>query len=627
MFFSGAISQIQIKIMKKNLLLLALAIGLWVNPAQAQTKKSEAVKVQIDLNQIVNDQVNVTLYAPKMQQDEVLFSIPKIIPGTYSIDDYGKFIENLTAYDASGKTLTVEKKDDNSWTIKNAKKLAKINYQVNDTYDIENTHKIFSPAGTNIEAGKNVIINTHAFVGYFSGYIENPYQVKVLHPENLWGATSMTDVDASTTSDVFETTRYAELVENPIMYAKKDVSTFTIQGMDILISVYSPNGTHSAESLTADMQRMMNAQKTFLGSFNANKKYSVLLYLSDMQNETDARGFGALEHPTCTTVVMPEAMGKAELAEQLKDVVSHEFFHIVTPLTIHSNEIHYFDFNNPKMSQHLWMYEGVTEYFANLFQVNQGLIDETEFFGRMAGKISNAARMDDQMSFTTMSANVLTEPYKEQYLNVYEKGALIGMCIDIIIREKSNGKRGILDLMQQLSAKFGAQKPFNDQELFGTITALTYPEVGEFLTTYVAGQTPIPYETYFAKMGVSKKVVQVAGNPFIKDQRPLITVNPATKEIIVLPASPLNSFFSVLGLEAGDILLAFNETPYNLDNIYDLIMSSEGWKQDDSITVNIKRGEKTMVIQGKVKLPTEDQDGYEATNQELNKLKEAWLKG
>jgi hypothetical protein len=613
--------------MKKNLLILALALGLWANTAQAQAKKSEVIKVQIDLNKIVNDQVNVTVYTPKMQADEAVFNIPKIIPGTYSVDDYGKFIENLTAYDASGKTLSVEKKDDNSWTIKNAKKLVKISYFVNDTYDTENTHKIFSPAGTNIEADKNILVNTHGFVGYFSGYNENPYQVKITHPENLWGATSMTDLDASATADVFETARYAELVENPIMYSKKDVSTFTIQGMDILIAVYSPNGTHSAESLTADMQRMMVAQKTFLGSFNANKKYSVLIYLSDMQKETDARGFGALEHPTCTTVVMPEAMGKDELAEQLKDVVSHEFFHIVTPLTIHSNEIHYFDFNSPKMSQHLWMYEGVTEYFANLFQVNQGLIDEEEFYSRMAGKIANAARMDDQMSFTTMSANVLSDPYKEQYLNVYEKGALIGMCIDIIIREKSNGTRGILDLMQQLSAKFGAQKPFNDQELFATITALTYPEVGEFLTTYVAGETPIPYDTYFAKMGVTKKVIQVAGNPFIKDQRPLITVNPATKEIIVLPASPLNSFFTELGLQAGDIITAINDTNYNLDNIYDMIMASEGWKQDDAITVSIKRDEKNLVIQGKVKLPMEDQDGFEATNQERMKLKDAWLKG
>lgn len=613
--------------MKKHFFLLVLTLGLGLNQAQAQTKKPTPITVQIDLVNIVDDKVTVTLLTPKFTKDEVVFNIPKIIPGTYSVDDYGKFIENVSAFDAAGKTLAVEKKDDNSWGIKNGTKLAKITYQVNDTYDVENTHKIFSPAGTNIEAGKNILVNTHGFVGYFTGYNENPYQVKVLHPQSLWGATSMTDLDASESSDVFELSRYAELVENPIMYSKKDVSTFTIQGMDILISVYSPNGTHTAESLSADMKRMMNAQKTFLGLFNANKKYSVLIYLSDMQNENDAHGFGALEHPTCTTVVMPEAMGKDELAEQLKDVVSHEFFHIVTPLTIHSNEIHYFDFNSPKMSQHLWMYEGVTEYFANLFQVNQGLIDETEFYSRMAGKINNASNMNDTMSFTTMSANVLVEPYKEQYLNVYEKGALIGMCLDIIIREESQGKRGILDLMQKLSAKYGAQKPFNDQELFATITALTYPSVGEFLATYVAGETPIPYETYFAKMGVTKKVMQVAGNPFIKDQRPLITVNPETKEIIVLPANPLNSFFTELGLESGDVILAINDTNYNLDNIYDMIMASEGWNQDDAISVRIRRADKNQVIQGKVKLPMEDRDGFEATNNNLIKLKEAWLKG
>jgi len=613
--------------MKKHLLLLALALGFWANQAHAQAKKAVAIAVQIDLVNIVDDKVNVTLTTPKFTKDEVVFNIPKIIPGTYSVDDYGKFIENVTAFDAAGKTLAVEKKDDNSWGIKNGSKLAKITYQVNDTYDTENTHKIFSPAGTNIEAGKNILLNTHGFVGYFTGYNESPYRVKIMHPENLWGASSLTDLDASATSDVFELSRYAELVENPIMYAKKDVSTFTIQGMDILISVYSPNGTHTAESLSADMKRMMNAQKTFLGSFNSNKKYSVLIYLSDMQNENDAHGFGALEHPTCTTVVMPEAMGKDELAEQLKDVVSHEFFHIVTPLAIHSNEIHYFDFNSPKMSQHLWMYEGVTEYFANLFQVNQGLIDETEFYSRMTGKINNASSMNDTMSFTTMSANVLDEPYKEQYLNVYEKGALIGMCLDIIIREQSQGQRGILDLMQKLSAKYGAQKPFNDQELFATITALTYPAVGEFLATHVAGETPIPYDAFFAKMGVTKKVVQVAGNPFIKDQRPLITVNPASKEIIVLPASPLNSFFTELGLESGDVILAINDTSYNLDNIYDMIMASEGWNQDDAISVRIRRADKNQVIQGKVKLPMVDRDGFEATNNNLSKLKEAWLKG
>jgi len=116
------------------------------------------------------------------------------------------------------------------------------------------------------------------------------------------------------------------------------------------------------------------------------------------------------------------------------------------------------------------MYEGVTEYFANLFQINQGLISEEEFYTRLSEKIEHAKVLNETMPFTTMSSNALIEPYKTQYLNVYEKGALIGMCIDIIIREKSNGERGILDLMQKLSKEFGVEKAFNDNELFDKIT-------------------------------------------------------------------------------------------------------------------------------------------------------------
>jgi predicted metalloprotease with PDZ domain len=45
-------------------------------------------------------------------------------------------------------------------------------------------------------------------------------------------------------------------------------------------------------------------------------------------------------------------MPKEELVKSMMDVVSHEFFHIVTPLTIHS-KIQDFDYNDPKMSEHL----------------------------------------------------------------------------------------------------------------------------------------------------------------------------------------------------------------------------------------------------------------------------------
>lgn len=615
--------------MRKIVYSLAIAALLWsCKPSEnviSNITKNE-VEVQIDLNGIKDDKVMVTVVPPAIKSEKITYHIPKIIPGTYSEDDYGKFLENVKAYDAKGNALSVAKADDNSWTISDAKKLAKLTYWVNDTYDIESTHDIFSPAGSNIEAGKNIMLNTHAFVGYFKEFLDVPYQVNIMHPATLWGATSMTDTDASDTKDIFTVSRYSELVENPIMYSKPDYTTFTVNGMEILIAVYSPNGVVTAESITPEMKTMMTAQKNFLGKFNSTKKYSVLIYLSDT-SRNDAHGFGALEHPTATTVVMPEAMPKEQLAEQLKDVVSHEFFHIVTPLTIHSKEIQFFDYNKPKMSEHLWMYEGVTEYFANLFQVNQGLISEDEFYERMATKIANASTMDDTMPFTKMSSMVLQKPYKEQYQNVYEKGALIAMCLDIQIRQDSNGQRGILDLMQKLSNEYGTKKAFDDSELFDKIESLTSPEVRKFLDTYVAGPTPIPYDVYFAKMGVTKAMTKVTGNAFLKGMEPNFSINPATKEIFILAGSEKLDFYKNLGVKDADILLEVNGTKYNLDNVYEMIMGSLTWKENDPITVKVKRNGKEMQLKGNIKLPSEEVEGYQATDASKAKLKEAWLKG
>ena len=621
--------------MKRIFFTLAVAsVLLSCKTASTSTNDSKSitdiVKVAINLIDVKEDKVLVTITAPKISTEEITYSIPKIVPGTYSVDDYGKYIDDFKAFDSKGNLLPVTKTDDNTWNIKNAKTLVKITYLVNDTFDTEKgggfgQNDIFSPAGTNIDAGKNFMLNMHGFTGYFQDKKDLPYNVTISHPETLWGATSMTDQDASTTTDVFTTSRYAELVENPIMYAKPDYTTFTVDGMEILIGVYSPTGKVTAESITPEMKTMMTAQKMFLGKINATKKYTVLLYLSSM-TPTDAKGFGALEHPTATTVVLPEMLPKEELVKSMKDVVSHEFFHIVTPLTIHSQEIHYFDYNTPKMSEHLWMYEGVTEYFANLFQINQGLITEEEFYTRMAEKIEHANAMNDTMPFTTMSANVLTEPYKTQYLNVYEKGALIGMCLDIIIREKSNGERGILDLMQKLSNEYGVSKPFNDKELFAKITSFTYPEVGAFLTTYVSGATPIPYDTYLAKVGVTKSMDKVPGNIFLKGQAPYITVNPQTKEILVIPNMELNIFYTNLGLKGGDILVSINEKSYSLDNIYDMITESQNWKENDAISIKIKRDGKEQLIKGTVKFPYEDKEGLKSTDATKIALREAWLK-
>ncbi|WP_396170560.1 peptidase M61 [Flavobacterium sp.] len=617
--------------MRKIILGIALATLFFsYQPnAMAQSKKKQQVAVTIDLNNVKDDKVQVTISAPTITTNEIVYHLPKSIPGTYSVDDYGKFIDDVKAVDSKGAVLEITKLDDDSWSIKNATKLYKITYWVNDTFDIEGNggfgKGVFSPAGTNIIEGKNFLLNNHGFVGYFDAKKDLTYNLTVTHPETLFGATSLVDSDSSATSDTFVVSRYNDLVDNPIMYSAPDYTTFNVDGMEILFSVYSPNGKHTAKDLSADLEKCMRAQKKFLGPINTNKRYTVLLYLSDMKTK-DAKGFGALEHNSSTSVVFPEMMPNSALGKELIDVVSHEFFHIVTPLGVHSNEIHYFDFNSPKMSQHLWMYEGVTEYFANLFQVNQGLIDEAAFYKRMAGKINNAKRLNDTMPFTTMSENVLVEPYKDQYLNVYEKGALIGMCIDVIIREKSNGQKGILDLMQKLTNEYGPKKPFNDSELFGKITELTYPEVGTFLTTYVSGTTPIPYEEYFSKMGIAKTKIQKATNPFINKKSAGITGTSA-KEIKIKSNTELSPFLTTLGLQGDDIITAINGTEYTLDQISEMMTTAQKWKEGDAVTMKIIRDGKDLTLTGKVILSYEESEGYHTVDATKNALKEAWLKG
>lgn len=614
---------------KLTVAFLSLAFLAACKSQKATEKTMVATTVNIDLINVNDDKVQVEIKPAAFTTETTTFYIPKTVPGTYSTDNYGKYIENLKAIDANGNELTVTKNGDNEWNINNAKSISKITYLVNDTYDIEDQHDVFSPAGTNILKDKNFVLNLHGFVGYFKESKQNPFVLNINHPQNLTANTSLIDTDQAADKDRFLAKRYFELVDNPIMYAEGNSTSFKIGEMDILLSVYSPNNTVKADALKANVEKMMKAQKTFMGDIDATKKYSILLYMSSMGND-DANGFGALEHHTSTTVVLPEMMPMQALAESIKDVVSHEFFHIVTPLSVHSEEIHYFDYNNPKMSKHLWMYEGVTEYFANLFQINQGLIDDAEFYNRILGKINGSKAYDDNMSFTVMSENILEDPYKPNYANVYEKGALIGMCIDLIIREQSNGEKGILDLMKALSDKYGVEKPFLDSALIDDVTALTYPEVRTFIDTHVVGDTPIDYNKFFKKLGLAIQSKETKTGYLLKDmQTPYISADQSTKEVFFLTET--NSFLRDLGVQPKDRLVSINDKKYDLTNIQGLVMNSFGWKPGEDIKMVVKRQGKEVTLEGKITEPMglshtlAPEDNIPATDKRVI-LRNAWMR-
>lgn len=622
--------------MKKNVLFIAVALILnacGAGKALMSVEKSTIV-ASIDLINVVEDRVQVDLNPGAFTTSTVIFRIPKTVPGTYSSDNYGKYIQDFKALDYKGAELKATKLDDNSWSIANGVNLDKVQYWVNDTYDTENEVEdaVFSPAGTNIAVGSNFMLNLHGFVGYFDGFKEVPYSILINKPADLIATTTLSiepNRKPDSLWDGFLAKRYFDVIDNPIMYAKPNTESFQINGITVTLSLFSPNNVYKAADLKERMVSMMGAQKKFLGEVDSTKEYNILLYLSDV-NIPDANGYGALEHHTSTVVVLPEAMDIGRLEQAMVDVVSHEFFHIVTPLSVHSKEIQYFDFNDPKMSQHLWMYEGTTEYFANLFQVQQGLISEDDFYVRILGKINNAEFYDDNMSFTEMSKNILEQPYEPNYANVYEKGTLINMCLDIILREKSNGEKSMLWLMKELSKKYGTDVPFEDDALFGEIVSITYPEVDAFLKQHVIGDTPIDYEVYFEKVGLATNDVQESTGYFFDGQIPYMDVDVQNDSVVFIRENiELNSFFEDLKLQGGDIFKTINGQDINLETLRPIIGESFAWTPETEISMTVERDGEIVAVEGVVGQPVKKVKKIvplQEVSQKTIDLRNAWLK-
>ncbi|MEJ8757441.1 peptidase M61 [Pontibacter sp. H259] len=621
---------------RKPLLILSLVTCFGcstVKSAQTttQTNTSGNYEVTLDLTQAKNDRIPVSVVAPAIKTKEVVYNMPKIVPGTYSVSDFGRFVTDFKAFAKNGSALPVEKLDTNRWRIKNAEKLDKITYWIDDTFDSTlKGESIFEPGGTNIEAGKNFLLNTFGIVGYFEGMKQLPYELTITKPQGFYGSTPLKAVTSTATSDTYKLPDYVTLADSPLMYNRPDTTILDLGETDVLVSVYSPSGNVKSQAIAANIKDILQAQREYLGGKLPVDKYAFLIYVPERVGKSGS--YGALEHSNSSVYFLPE-MPEAVFSSTMRDVAAHEFFHIVTPLTIHSEQIGNFDFINPDMSKHLWMYEGVTEYFASHVQIYQQLIDLDAYLNKLQEYIATSrAYYNDTLPFTEMSKNVLGV-YEKEYGNVYQKGSLIGLVLDVRLRELSGGQKGLRDLMQELGKTYGKNKSFKDDELFDKITALTYPEIREFFKRYVEGNEPLPLEETFKKVGIiyepmSEQLVNSYGG-FVPGY------DEESGKIIVEATTDMDAFGKELGLKPGDQLLKWNGIEILPTNVRQLIGEDlQNMKPGDEITVTVGRKEKSkkvkeLTLKAKVRqikraVPHYLQPDPNATPQQLA-LRNAWL--
>jgi len=576
--------------------ILMLAIVWLATPLCAQK-----YEVTLDLASVTKekDRVKVTVITPAVTDEKIVYALPALIPGSYSRKDFGRFVHEFYALDAQGYPLKVKKLDNNRILIKNPHNriLQKIGYWVDDTWDAQKTspkqkdaafNYIFQPGGTNIDAGRNYVINHQGFYGYLVGYEKFPYELTILKTGNLFGSTTADISRESPGRDVITAPDYATLVDNPVMYCEPDTAVFSAGDTRVTISVFSENRVVKAEKLRRYLLPLSGALNNFFGKMPVDR-YMFIFYFTrnDSTPLTRYGGYGALEHNYCSFYFLPELSSENSLKSMVMRVAAHEFLHILTPLNIHSEEIQDFDFQQPKMSQHLWLYEGVTEYFAHLAQLRDSMITDEEFIKVIRGKIQEAAGYRD-VSFTHMSRNILQEDYRSMYSNVYEKGALIAFLLDIRLMELSKGKMNLRDLLFRLSEKYGPEKPFKDDSLITEIVRMTYPEIGKFFNDYVIGSKPLPYQDYFSKIGWNYYYTkQDSVTSFGKFG---LFYNQTDDAFIVTRCNGENRF----GLKNGDRLLSINDKPItykNFEEVLDPVFSPWG---NLPVTVRYRRGGEEM---------------------------------
>ncbi len=568
-------------------------------------------KYAIDLTKAEDDKLEVQLYIEDFSDKTATFRFPAIVPGTYAIYNFGRFISEFEVFDKNGKSIQYDKKDINTYYLPNSLGIHKIKYKVEDTWDTDNKKDfVFEPAGTNIEANKNFVLNTFGLFGYFENYMKIGIELQVKKPKYFYPSTGLENISVGIEQDLIKSNSYYEFMDNPIMYNIPDTTTIQVANTKVLVSVFAARKTITSKFLASKISRILEGQKNYLGGQLPVNKYAFILYLTDKPTLSGASG--ALEHSYSSFYSLPE-MDTTRMAYTIADVASHEFFHIVTPLNIHAFEIGEFQFNEPKMSEHLWLYEGMTEYAAQHFQLKDGMIELQEFLEKMRDKIYESKKSyNDTLPFTVMSIYCL-DKYKKEYNNVYAKGALIGLCLDVLLRDRSNGKYGTQNLMADLAKKYGKDRSFKDDELLDEIAAMTYPEVRLFFKNYVEGNKSLPLIETFEKIGI---------NYFDKEETDEMSLggfgfgyNSETKKFLVADISQMNEMGKRMKYKVNDQVLEINKTQISLDNVRSIISAfTYNAKKGDLLTVKVLRKnwrgkEKKKTLKAKL-IPVKITDEY-----------------
>ena len=512
----------------------------------------------------------------------VLLSLPAWTPGAYEISNFSRWATNFEAT-ANGKPLDWEKADYNTWRIlpggTGAKTVRAAFRYVADSLD--NAMTWAKP--------DFLLFNGADLFPYAQGQsLDFPATVQI-HTEPDWRVvTGM----PQTAPHSYAETNYHDLVDMPFFVGRFDVDSMRIVDRWVRFASY-PVGTVTPQARATvwnQLERVIPPETKVFGE-TPWPNYTVF----EIVDSTFA-GASGLEHQSShVDVLAPQYVG----SDFQPSLYAHEIFHSWNVKRLRPADMWPYEYAHAQPTPWLWVSEGITDYYADLAEVRGGVVDERGFYALTAEKINEVAAALP-VSLHDASLDTWVHPVDGTEYLYYPKGSLAGLALDIMIRDASDNKHSLDDVMRGLyQSEYKKGRGFTAADWWSAVSAAAGGKsFAQFNARYIDGRTPFPWDSILALAGIRAHQERIPRLGVLTQQN---------ANGIVVEEVQDGSSASSAGVRPGDYLLAVGDISVEDQQFGAKMRAKYGASAEGSpLPIKLRRGADTLDLAAKLQFAPGD---------------------